>query len=200
MAVTINADTTNGLVMTPDTSGEINLQAGGATIATVDSSGITMASGKGLAATGHVLQVVQVFKNDVFSTTSTSYVDVTGLSASITPSSASNKILVLLRTTQAASGPDQVFTTLLRDATTIAAANTKDYFSHMYPSRNSTDTNIYIPHGSTHVDYLDSPSTTSSVTYKVQMKVNTATGYINRSRDSDNYRGVSSITLMEVAG
>jgi len=49
MAVTINADTSNGLVMTPDTSGEINLQAGGATIATVDSSGITMASGKGLA-------------------------------------------------------------------------------------------------------------------------------------------------------
>ena len=150
--------------------------------------------------TGNILQVVQVFKNDVFSTSSTSYVDVTGLSASITPSSASNKILVLLRTTQATSGSDQISTTLLRDATTIAAANTKDYFSFMYPSRNTTDTNIYMAHGSTHLDYLDSPSTTSSVTYKVQMKVNAATGYLNRSRDNDNYRGVSSITLMEVAG
>jgi len=55
MAVTINADTSNGLVMTPDTSGEINLQAGGATIATVDSSGITMASGKGLSGDGSSL-------------------------------------------------------------------------------------------------------------------------------------------------
>ena len=50
MAVTINADTSNGLVMTPDTSGEIKLQSAGADIATVDSSGITMASGKTLPA------------------------------------------------------------------------------------------------------------------------------------------------------
>ena len=49
MAVTINADTTNGLVMTPDTSGEIKLQSAGADIATVNSSGITMASGKSVS-------------------------------------------------------------------------------------------------------------------------------------------------------
>ena len=52
MAVTINADTSNGLVMTPDTSGEIKLQSAGTDIATVNSSGITMASGKVLAPTG----------------------------------------------------------------------------------------------------------------------------------------------------
>ena len=50
MASTINADVTNGLVLTPDTSGEIKLQAGGADIATVTSSGITMASGKTIPA------------------------------------------------------------------------------------------------------------------------------------------------------
>jgi hypothetical protein len=49
MSVNINADTTNGLVLTSDTSGEIKLQSAGADIATVGSSGITMASGKGLA-------------------------------------------------------------------------------------------------------------------------------------------------------
>lgn len=48
MSVNINADTSNGLVMTPDTSGEIKLQSAGATIATVDSSGITLATGKDL--------------------------------------------------------------------------------------------------------------------------------------------------------
>ena len=49
MSVNINASTTNGLVLTSDTSGELKLQANGADIATVDSSGITIASGKGLA-------------------------------------------------------------------------------------------------------------------------------------------------------
>jgi len=50
MSVNINADTTNGLVMTSDTSGELKLQSAGADIATVNSSGITMASGKTLPA------------------------------------------------------------------------------------------------------------------------------------------------------
>jgi hypothetical protein len=57
MAVTINADTSNGLVMTPDTSGEIKLQSAGTDIATVNSSGITMASGKNLVTTAPVFSV-----------------------------------------------------------------------------------------------------------------------------------------------
>jgi len=50
MSVNINADTTNGLVLTSDTSGELKLQSAGADIATVNSSGITMASGMTLPA------------------------------------------------------------------------------------------------------------------------------------------------------
>jgi hypothetical protein len=59
MSVNINADTTNGLVLTSDTSGEIKLQSAGADIATVTSSGITMAAGKTLPAsalTGDIIQ------------------------------------------------------------------------------------------------------------------------------------------------
>ena len=148
---------------------------------------------------GSVLQVVQVFKDDVFSTTSTSYVDVTGMSATITPSSSSNKILVQLRTTQAMDGNNKMTTNLVRGSTTIANADGKTYFSNMYPSRLSTDTNIYLVHGSTHLDFLDTPSTTSSTTYKLQLLVDSGTGYINRGRDSEIFRGVSSITLMEIA-
>jgi len=48
MSSTINADTTNGIVITSDTSGEIKLQSAGADIATVNSSGITLATGKDL--------------------------------------------------------------------------------------------------------------------------------------------------------
>ena len=50
MSVLINADTSDGLVLTSDTSGEIKLQSAGADIATVDSTGITMAAGKTLPA------------------------------------------------------------------------------------------------------------------------------------------------------
>ena len=50
MSVNINASTTNGLVLTSDTSGELKLQANGADIATVDSTGIAMAAGKTLPA------------------------------------------------------------------------------------------------------------------------------------------------------
>lgn len=49
MAININADTTNGLVITPDTSGEINFQSGGATVAGVNSTGLT---GNGSQLTG----------------------------------------------------------------------------------------------------------------------------------------------------
>ena len=52
MANLINADTSNGLKLTSDTSGEIQLQSAGTTIATVDSTGLTMASGKNLVTTG----------------------------------------------------------------------------------------------------------------------------------------------------
>jgi hypothetical protein len=50
MSVLINADTSDGLVLTSDTSGEIKLQSAGADIATVDSTGITMAAGKTIPA------------------------------------------------------------------------------------------------------------------------------------------------------
>jgi len=52
MSVNINADTTNGLVLTSDTSGELKLQSAGADIATVNSSGITMAAGKVISNSG----------------------------------------------------------------------------------------------------------------------------------------------------
>ena len=55
MAVTINADTSNGVIITPDTSGEIKLQSAGTDIATVNSSGITMASGKAVSG-GEIIQ------------------------------------------------------------------------------------------------------------------------------------------------
>ena len=91
MSSTINADTTNGVVVTSDTSGEIKLQSAGADVATIDSSGLSMGSGMKLTSTGHILQVLQATKTDTFSTNSQTFVDITDLEVTITPLSTSSK-------------------------------------------------------------------------------------------------------------
>ena len=187
MAVTINADTSNGLVMTPDTSGEIKLQSAGADIATVTSSGITMASGKGLAATGHVLQVVHFSNNVSETTTSTSHV-ATSLTANITPSSTSSKILILMKAPVTNTTPiKQNNVTLYRDATDLTVGTYGMCFYYK-GSTSYTWTEISM-------NYLDSPNTTSTVTYKCYFKArNGGTAYFGAGESS------SHLTLMEIAG
>ena len=166
-------------------------------------SGGTITNSGSMSGFGKVLQVVQTHKSDTFTSTSTSFADITGLSASITPSSASNKILVLVHISGVGvPGTTQVFCQLNRDGSAIgvgdAAGNrTQTSGSTMLVNdSNSIATNAF--------NYLDSPSTTSSITYKIQMKVSASTGYINRSLgDTDSAgrpRGTSSITLMEIEG
>ena len=59
MASTINSNTTDGVIITPDTSGEIELQSSGTTIATVKSTGLEMASGKNLVTTAPAFSLVK---------------------------------------------------------------------------------------------------------------------------------------------
>ena len=221
MASILNADTSNGLKITSDTSGELKIQSAGADIATVDSSGITMASGKGLAGDassltnipaanltgslpagmgGKILQVVSTTKTDTFSTSSTSYTDVTGLSASITPSSTSSKILVIVNVLGSQDvNVNRIFMKLLRDSTSICigdSSGSRDRVSFGSGSYESVFMTTWSQ------NYLDSPSTTSATTYKIQMRVSASTGYINRADDdtdsSIHQRGASTITLIEV--
>lgn len=157
-----------------------------------------------------ILQVVSTAKTDTFSTSSTSYTDITGLSATITPSSATNTILVVASVigctgaslTEAPSG-----LRLVRGATAIgvgaaAGSRTVTSFASISDSLDYSRLNFtYFPRQVTSV-FLDSPATTSATTYKVQMLVTTSTGYINRgATDTDSsafIRGMSSITLIEV--
>jgi hypothetical protein len=159
---------------------------------------------------GKVLQVVSTTKTDTFSVAgTTSLVDVTGLSVSITPSSASNKILIT-GFIGSAIGPsgNQTFFHLLRNSTEIAKGDTSGSrkFAHTTAVGNAETLATWvltpIP-----LQYLDSPSTTSATTYKIQLGGATTdnTHYVNRSiRDSENTyfdgRIVSTITVMEIAG
>jgi hypothetical protein len=150
---------------------------------------------------GTVLQVVSTTKTDTFSMSSTTFGDVTGLSVSITPTSATSKILVISNLNWGSSGNDINAARLLRDSTVIsagaAASNRSPSFAGM---RTASADNIE----TVSVTFLDSPATTSATTYKVQVRVGSAdTVYVNRTATDTDVsafpRTVSSITVMEIA-
>ena len=130
--------------------------------------------------TGSVLQVVQELDTGNFSTTSSTYVD-TNLSASITPISTTSKILVLVSQTGFTGSSMNTTFNLCRGSTVITEA---------YSQSNTSGYKF----AGNFINYLDSPSTTSAVTYKTQIKVTASTFYINWSN-----AGRSTITLMEIA-
>lgn len=194
MANLINADPTNGLKLISDGSSEIQLQANGSTKATLNSSGFS--------SPGHVLQVLQTVKTDTWSNaTQNTWNDVTGLSVSITPSSTSSKILITGHISYSASS--NLYVRLLRGSTPICVGDTSGsrISSTVASGYNYGDGNVM---ESTTWNYLDSPSTTSSTTYKIQIYGYNITQYVNRVvNDTDSSvtpRSTSTITVMEIAG
>lgn len=139
-----------------------------------------------LEAAGRIVQVKQVYKADVFSSTSASYVDITGLSVSITPTSASNKILVFASAPIGVATTGTAFTKLVRNSTDLSTFGYGDA-AYIY---------LAVP---TNIAYLDSPATTSSVTYKIQGRNTAGTTWRINSRGADTgYTAASAITVMEI--
>ena len=156
---------------------------------------------------GSVLQVVSTTLATTVSTTSVTptYVDITGLSVSITPRSASSKILISASINRGISGNILTFFQFMRDSTAIGIGDTAGsrLRSTMAVYFGNADAVSHI--GAQAMNYLDSPSTTSATTYKVQFCSSSAgTAYINRnSSDGDNNtapRTISTITVMEIQG
>ena len=155
---------------------------------------------------GSVLQVVNTAKTDIFSSGAASWTEITGLNVSITPSSTNSKILISynLSVTASAAGYSAGFR-LARDSTYIlygdAIGNLQQATSYVF-----SDSYAY-PHWHPNIIYLDSPSTTSSITYKIYGIAPYGTSYpfyINRDRlggTTDKFgTSVSTITAMEIAG
>jgi hypothetical protein len=118
---------------------------------------------------GKVLQVVSADTNSSFSTSSTSYIDWTGVTLSITPSSASSKVYVLLSMPAFSNGSANlaVLAQIVRDSTVIFGR--------------SVGVSSASNHGlSANIAFVDSPNTTSATTYKAQVSVNGGTGNIER--------------------
>ena len=151
--------------------------------------------------TGSVLQVVSTVKADTFSTASTSYTDVTGLTVTITPSSTSNKILVQADCKTGNSNGSRATVRLVRDTTAIYDGTAAGNRIQSFFGGDGAGTNSMYQASAV---FLDSPSTTSATVYKIQMRVPTGTGYLNRT-DADTDTGAftrtsSSITVTEIAG
>jgi hypothetical protein len=168
------------------------------------SPNIVLAADGGVTATGlvvgKVLQVVSVTKVDSFTTTSGSFVDITGLTLNITPSSASNKILVLSKVAVNNRNDSSGSIQLLRGSTIIGGGTA---VGSRVSATSALRGGASEATGDLATNFLDSPASTSSQTYKIQVRVSGGTLGINTSgSDVDSStlsRTSSTITLMEIS-
>ena len=136
---------------------------------------------------GSVLQVVEDSTTTVETTTSTSSGSqkISALSVNITPTSTSSKILVLvsLQTYNDGNGGSTYYN-LFKDGSQLTSAG--NAVRHFIAGSTGVMTSSF--------NYLDSPATTSEITYDIRYYVSANTGYISVNS------GQSSITVMEIAG
>ena len=157
---------------------------------------------------GGIIQVINTIKSDSFTTTSTSSVDITGFSATITPKFSTSKILVCVDIgVLSASGANGVYVVLLRGSTAIA--NTTIGSGNLHnrsgftsggggEGNNGSDGERKMTTGG--ISFLDTPGA-GTHTYKVQISSSNSryTAYFNRWGENTDNASVSTITLMEVS-
>ena len=155
------------------------------TVLTADSaeaSGLKWAA----SSTGKIIQIVSNNTNVTANNSTTTYAD-TNLTATITPTSASNQVLVFVEQNGLYKDANNIggFLKLLRGSTDLLVFET-NYAYTSSSARNQV--------GGSGATYLDSPATTSATTYKTQFKATGAAAYVGVQQDTE----YSTITLMEV--
>jgi len=165
--------------------GTITTSSGSGTI-TIGQSGETVAcSGTLGSGMGKILQVVQTTKSSTFSTSATSFTEVTGMNVSITPNSTSSKILVLMNASLGhGSGGTSAHITLYRGSTNLGHPT-----NGMNEAKDDTDEFS----AGVGISWLDSPATTSSTTYTIYVRTGSGTCYFNNNSE------YCSIVALEVA-
>jgi hypothetical protein len=163
----------------------------------------------GLAVPGTVVQVIQSVNNTVetFSTTET-WTDISNMSVTITPTSTSSKIMIdytIHNSTSDATTTHRI----VRGSTAIGlgSASGSRQLATSRTGRMAAGDENHI-NGPTTMKYIDSPSTTSATTYKLQLRIQTGEGAIttNTSQQQPNNtstygsRVISTITVTEIAG
>tara|TARA_R100001460_G_scaffold39271_1_gene74032 strand:+ start:13 stop:552 length:540 start_codon:yes stop_codon:yes gene_type:complete len=158
---------------------------------------------------GGIIQVVQAYKNDIFSSTSSSFVDVTGLALTITPTSTSSKVLirydVLLSGQSWTKGTVQLGLFVSSDggsSFTIIGNGTGGDSNHNVNSvqqlYSNGDSNTEANISGVSLEFLHSPSSTAALQYKLQARIQN-TGNFKINAQAHSYNGSSSMTAMEVS-
>lgn len=161
----------------------------------VNSGGINFSTGK-------ILQVVSTATTNQFSTSSNTFTDCTPMTVNITPSAASSKVLVLCNANFGGTADNRTGVRLLRGSTNIfQGADSSNRQGVTTATDNAEDNSLY----SVAFQFLDSPSTTSETTYKLQVSAQAAgseTLYLNRTGTNADAQytkhSASSITVMEI--
>ncbi len=150
------------------------------------------------APVGGIIKVVSSTLTSVYGpgTGGLSFQDI-GLNATINPVSNNSKIMIMF-SGNGGSNSGSLFSRLVRGSTAICVGDAaSDKIQASTPSSFYADGN----HARAHVmNYVDSPNTTSAVTYKVQFASNAGNWYINRSPNDFEGRYASTLTLMEIKG
>ena len=157
--------------------------------------------GLALGASGGITQTIQAFKTDEFSFTTTgtsTFVALTGLSVTITPQSASNKILVSGFVSFNLANASLNSIRLKRDSTVVGVGTESNAVNALSSGTSNSDRCTPYP-----FQFLDSPNTTSAITYSLEMaKSQGGTMRINRrdTSSSSGFSACSCITVQEVSG
>lgn len=161
----------------------------------------SLAGARILGSTGGILQVVSNYYSSTFTTTSLTFVDVTGFSVSITPQSATNRILILGHIVVGASTGSTGHKILCNGVEIYPNTPTANRYSGWLEFTNS-DANVQ---RNSPFIFLHSPGSISQQTYQLQIKINDAgqTATVNRGGNDttgNNFsnRTASSITVMEI--
>ena len=185
------------IILQGSTSGSVTLQepaVAGTTVLTLPAVSGTVLTDTSPKA-GNVIQVVQTVINGTTTTLTTNavFTDVTGFTASITPSSASSKILVMVSAQWELNKSGSEVTgafKILRGSTDIfvESANSQGFEAATSGGRTYMD-------GRWNGFYLDSPSTTSSTTYKLQFRLQNSGTFTVNSQGTQT----GTVILMEIA-
>jgi hypothetical protein len=171
-------------------------------VLTADSTTSTGLKWAAPAGGGKVLQVLSTIKSNTFTTTSSTATDVTDLSVTITPSATTSKILVHYNLAlYNYAGVGISFMNLVRGSTALSQGTADG--SRTVATGGIDGTNTYGPQPAIAGNFLDSPSTTSATTYKIQVWApNGSQTSVNRSYEDSNQsnrpRFASVITVMEI--
>ena len=150
---------------------------------------------------GKIGQVVQTVKTDTTTSTSNTFADITGMTRTITCAATSSTVLIEVTLNIGSQEDVHINMLLVRDSTAIFlgdAASARSRSSAFYRGIAAGGNDLR----NVHFSYLDSPSSTSELTYKLQWHTNTADAYLNVSEVDDDYirypRTASSIICSEI--